>query len=84
LLLRVEISKLTLPLSRHPSLSLHDLLCLVRATRGLVTLGGIKVVKVGSRRATAVIEGVDRVSTRATHPTICKGKKVTRLATGSF
>jgi hypothetical protein len=44
LLLRVEVSKLSLPLGRHPSLGLHDLLCLVGAARGLVALRSIEVV----------------------------------------
>jgi hypothetical protein len=46
LLLRVQVSELPLPLGSHPSLSLHDLLCLVGASGGLVALGGIEVVEV--------------------------------------
>lgn len=84
LLLRVEVSKLTLPLSCHPSLSLHDLLRLVGASRRLVTLGGIEIVEVCSLRATSVIEVVHRMSTRTTHSTIYKGARVTWLAIGLF
>lgn len=64
----MEVSELSLPLSRHPSLSLHDLLCLVGASRGLVPLRRVKVVKVGSlgSAAASVVEVVDRVGARAT------------------
>jgi hypothetical protein len=71
LLLRVEVSELTLPLGRHPSLRLQDLLRLVGASRRLVTLRSIEIMEICSLRATtAVVEVVDRVSTRATHSTI--------------
>ena len=46
LLLLMVISKLSLPLSRHPPLCLHHLLRLVGAARGLVSLGGVKVLQV--------------------------------------
>lgn len=67
LLLRVEVAELALPLSRHPSLSLHDLLCVVGASRGLVSLGGVKVLKVGARGARGaarVVKAVDRSGSR--------------------
>jgi hypothetical protein len=60
LLLRVQVAKLSLPLSSHPSLSLHDLLCLVRASRGLVTLGGVEVVEILALATLGTIV-VDRV-----------------------
>jgi len=85
LLLRVEVSELTLPLSRHPSLRLQDLLRLVGASRRLVTLGSIEIMEVCSLRATSVIEVVDRVGTRATHSTIYnKRETATWLAIDFF
>lgn len=65
LLLGVQVSKLSLPLSCHPSLGLHDLLGFVGATRGLVSLGGIEVVEVCPRRASLVVEAVHGMLTRA-------------------
>ena len=65
LLLRVQVSKLSLPLSCHPSLSLHDLLCLVGASGGLVSLGRIEVVQVGARGTTSIIEVVHGVGAGA-------------------
>jgi hypothetical protein len=47
LLLLMVVPKLTLSLSRHSSLGLHHLLCLVRAARGLVSLAGVEVLQVG-------------------------------------
>lgn len=67
LLLRVQIAELPLSLSCHPSLSLHDLLGFIRTTRGLVSLGGVKVVQVSSSRGPArLVEAVHRVGARAT------------------
>jgi hypothetical protein len=40
------IPKLSLSLSRHSPLGLHHLLCLVGAARGLMPLGGVKVLQV--------------------------------------
>lgn len=66
LLLRVQVSELSLPLSCHPSLSLHDLLCLVGASRGLVTLRRVEVVEVRALGGAAgVVEVVHRVRARA-------------------
>lgn len=65
LLLSVQVSKLSLPLSCHPSLRLHDLLCLVGASRGLVTLVGVEVLEVGSLGASGVIKVVNRMRARA-------------------
>lgn len=59
LLLSVQVSKLSLPLSCHPSLCLHDLLCLVGASRGLVTLVGVKVLEVGSLGTSGVVKVVN-------------------------
>lgn len=53
LLLLMVVSQLTLPLSRHPPLRLHHLLCLVGATRGLVSLVGVEVLEVRGRVARA-------------------------------
>ena len=58
LLFRVKVAQLPLPLSRHPSLSLHDLLCFVGATRRLVSLGRIEILQVRTLGATGVVEVV--------------------------
>lgn len=47
------VAKLSLPLSRHPSLSRHHWVGLVGATRGLVSLRSIEVLQVGARVAGA-------------------------------
>lgn len=65
LLLGMQVSKLSLPLSCHPSLGLHDLLGLVGAARGLVSLGSVEIVEVLPRWASRVVEAVDGVLTRA-------------------
>lgn len=66
LLLRVQVAKLSLPLSSHPSLRLHHLLCLVGASRGLMALGCIKVLEIGTTLGAAgIVEVVDRVGARA-------------------
>lgn len=60
LLLLVVVAQLALPLSRHPPLLLHHLFGLVRAARGLVSLGGVKVLQVRRWVAGATVE-LDRV-----------------------
>ena len=64
LLLRVQVSQLPLPLSCHPSLSLHDLLCFVGASGRLVALRRVEVVQVGALRAAAFLK-VTRATTVA-------------------
>lgn len=46
LLLRVQVAKLSFPLGGHPSLSLHDLLCVARASRRVVSLRLVGVLEV--------------------------------------
>lgn len=59
LLLLMVVAELALALSRHPPLGLHHLFRLVGAARGLVSLGGVKVLEVGRRMArTGVGTGV--------------------------
>jgi hypothetical protein len=55
LLLLMVVPKLTLSLSRHSSLGLHHLLCLIRAARGLVPLAGVEVLQVGRRGVAALV-----------------------------
>ena len=48
LLLLMVVPKFSLPLSGHSPLGLHHLFRLVRAARGLVSLGGVEVLQVGA------------------------------------
>lgn len=68
LLLLVVVAQLALPLSRHPPLVLHHLLCLIGAARGLVPLGGVKVLEVrrGVPRATVKLDRVWSLGTAGT------------------
>lgn len=58
LLLLMVVPKLSLPLGGHSPLGLHHLLRLVRAARGLVSLGGVEVLQVRRRVRTARIAKV--------------------------
>ena len=79
LLLLMVIAKLSLPLSRHPPLRLNHLLRLVGAARGLMSLGGVKVLQIGLRVSTPALSelacGRGRSLTGASsHSTICDTK----------
>lgn len=63
LLFSMQVAQLALALSRHPSLSLHDLLCLVGTPRWLMTLRSVEVVEVVALRPIKVVR---RVRARAT------------------
>jgi hypothetical protein len=54
LLFLVVVSKLALPLSRHSSLRLYHLLCLVGSARRLVSLGRVEVLQARSGVTVAV------------------------------
>lgn len=83
LLLLVVITQLALPLSRHPPLVLNHLLRLVRAARGLVSLGGVEVLKVRGGVAGSTVK-LDRMwSLRATGTAgICERRAICQLVTG--
>lgn len=78
LLLLMVVAKLALTLSCHPPLVLHHLFRLVGAARGLVSLGGVKVLEV--RRGVTAGAGtafeLDRVWPLGTTGTarLCKGR----------
>lgn len=65
LLLRVQVSKLSFPLSCHPSLCLHNLLCFAGASRGLVALRGVEVLEIRALRTTIIVKVVNRVRARS-------------------
>lgn len=74
LLLRMQISEFTLPLSCHPPLSLHNLFRIVRASGGLVSLRGVEAVQVRAWGATTgFIEVVHGMAARAAmgNPAVC-------------
>ena len=88
LLLRVEVAELSFPLSCHPSLNLHDLLCLVVAARGLVALGGVEVVEILPLRAATgfveVVHGVGAVTAAVGGSGICSERRQGRFVSGGF
>lgn len=65
LLLLVVVAQFSFPLSRHPPLGLHHLLCFVRTARGLLSLAGVEVGQVGAlmRAGAIIVEAADRVRT---------------------
>lgn len=79
LLLLVVVAQLALPLGRHPPLVLDHLLRIVGAARGLVSLGGVKILKIRRGWAGPSIK-VDRVwSLRAARTAgVCGGWGVSR------
>lgn len=64
LLLLMIVAKLSLPLSRHPSLSRHHRVGLVGAARGLVSLRSIEVLQVGARVAGARVAKLQGMRSR--------------------
>jgi hypothetical protein len=61
LLLLVVVSQLSLTLGRHPSLRLHHLFGLVRASRRNMSLVGVKVLQVGPGERACIAEVADRM-----------------------
>ena len=68
LLLLMIIAKLSLALSRHPSLCLHHLFGLARAARWLVSLSCVEVLEIGTREGSLIAEFTDGVVARGRTP----------------